>query len=128
MHRLKSLYECHPVAILICGLAIAQIISTIQVYVSNLHLYSTLSHISSAGYLAIPNRLVMIRLRDLAPAFWGGLFFTFTIGSGISLGAMAASWLWVRIFLRSRPAFIVLQLMCALLLVLLNRCPPCIFC
>jgi len=120
MHRLKSLHTTHPVVILICGLGIAQIIGTIQVYISNLHLYGTLLQINSAGYLAIPNKQVMAGLRELAPAFWGGLFFTFTVGSGISLGAMAASWLWVRFFLRSRPAFIVLQLMWVFVLVLMN--------
>ena len=121
MSKLKSLYTFHPVVILLCGLVIAQIIGTTQVYLSNLQLYNTLSRINSAGYLAIPNKLVMGGLRDLAPAFWGGFFFSFTIGAGVSLAAMAASWLWVRIFWRSRPAFIVFQLMWAGFLVLLNR-------
>ena len=88
MIKLKPLYTSHPVVILICGLCIAQIIATIQVYLSNLELYNTLSNINSDGYLAIPNKLVMSGLRDFAPAFWGGLFFTFTIGAGISLGGI----------------------------------------
>lgn len=106
MIKLKPLYTSHPVVILICGLCMAQIIGTIQVYLSNLALYNTLSNINSAGYLAVPNQLVMSGLQDFAPAFWGGLFFTCTIGAGISLGAMAAAWIWVSIFLRSRPAFV----------------------
>ena len=120
MIKLKPLYTSHPVVILICGLCIAQIIATIQVYLSNLELYNTLSNINSDGYLAIPNKLVMSGLRDFAPAFWGGLFFTFTIGAGISLGGMAASSIWVRIFLRKRPAFIFFQLLWIGLMVLVN--------
>ena len=120
MIKLKPLYTSHPVVILICGLCLAQIIGTIQVYLSNLALYNTLSNITSAGYLAVPNRLVMSGLRNFAPAFWGGLFFTCTIGAGISLAAMAASWIWVCIFLRSRPAFIFLQLIWLGLMVALN--------
>ena len=67
MIKLKSLYTSHPVVILICGLCLAQIIGTIQVYLSNLALYNTLSNINSAGYLAVPNRLVMSGLRNLCP-------------------------------------------------------------
>ena len=37
-------------------------------------------------------------LQNFAPAFCGGLFFTFTIGAGITLGTMAAAWIWVRVF------------------------------
>jgi hypothetical protein len=74
--------------ILLLGLVIAQIIATIQVYLSNLNLNNTLTNVASAGYLAIPTKQVMGSLRDFSPAFWGGLFFTFTIGAGISLGAM----------------------------------------
>lgn len=110
----------HPVVILICGLFISQIIATIQVYLSNFTLYNTLLIINSAGYLGVPNKMVMSGLRDFAPAFWGGLFFTFTIGAGISLGAMAASWIWVRILSRSRPAFFFLQLIWIGLLLLVN--------
>jgi hypothetical protein len=120
MIKLKPLYTSHPVVILICGLCLAQVIGTIQVYLSNLALHNMLSNINSAGYLAVPNRLVMSGLRDFAPAFWGGLFFTCTIGAGISIAAMAASWLWVCIFMRSRPAFIFFLLVWLGLMVAVN--------
>ena len=84
--------------ILLLGLVIAQIIATIQVYLSNLNLNNTLTNVASAGYLAIPTKQVMGSLRDFSPAFWGGLFFTFTIGAGISLGAMATARMWVQLF------------------------------
>jgi hypothetical protein len=110
----------HPAVILALGLLIAQIIATIQVYLSNFNLYHTLLLINSYGYLAIPNGRAMSGLQDFAPAFLGGLFFSFTIGAGITLGSMAASWLWVRVFLRKRPAFHIFQLFWLGLLVLVN--------
>lgn len=116
----KFLKGSHPAVIVVCGLLIAQIIATIQVYLSNLGLYNNLTVINSAGYLVIPNKLVVKGLRDLKPAFLGGLFFTFTIGAGISLGSMAAAWLWVRVFLRKKPAFVVLQIFWLGLLILVN--------
>jgi hypothetical protein len=92
----------HPVGILFIGLLMAQILATIQVYQSNLELYATVSAVNAAGYLAIPNQQVMGSLQNFTPAFFGGLFFTFTIGAGITLGTMAAAWIWVRVFLRHK--------------------------
>ncbi len=89
-------------AFLFIGLLIAQILATFQVYLSNLDLYATVSAVNAAGYLAIPNQKVMGSLQNFAPAFFGGLFFTFTIGAGITLGTMAAAWIWVRVFLRNK--------------------------
>ena len=69
----------HPIELLFIGLLMAQILATVQVYLSNLDLYATVSAASVAGYLAIPNQQVMAGLQNFAPAFFGGLFFTFTI-------------------------------------------------
>lgn len=117
MNRLST---THPVIILFLGLLIAQIIATIQVHLSNLGLYNTLVNVVSAGYLAIPNKQVMGSLRDFSPAFWGGLFFTVTIGAGISFGAMAAGWMWVRLFLRKRSILVFFGFVWAGLLFLVN--------
>lgn len=92
----------HPVGLLFIGLLIAQILATMQVYLSNLELYATVSAANAAGYLAIPNQKVIAGLRDFKPAFFGGLFFTLTIGAGITFGAMAAAWVWIRVFLKSK--------------------------
>jgi Ca2+/Na+ antiporter len=107
----------HPIGILFIGLLIAQVIATIQVYLSNLKLYATVSAVIDAGYLAIPNQQVMGSLQNFAPAFLGGFFFTFTIGAGISLGTMAAAWIWNRIFSRHRSIlFLILSVWTAGLL------------
>ena len=92
----------HPIGILLIGLLMAQMLATIQVYLSNLELFATVSAVIAAGYLAIPNQQVMGSLQNFAPAFFGGLFFTFTIGAGVTLGTMAAAWLWERILRRHK--------------------------
>jgi hypothetical protein len=95
--RLNSLY---PFSSLLLGLAIAQVLATVHLYLSNAVLYDSLLAIKDAGYLAIPNSHVMGQLRKAAPAFFGGLFFTFSIGAGISFFSLALAWIWDRIFYR----------------------------
>ena len=121
MIKQKLLITSHPVVILFLGLLIAQILATIQVYLSNLNLYNTLSAVNSAGYLAIPNKQTMSSLRDFRPAFYGGLFFTFSIGAGISLGAMAAAYLWVRIFRQKIIIFFLFLIIWGGFLIFVNR-------
>ena len=102
MRKSKLSSPFHPIGILFIGLLIAQVIATIQVYLSNLNLFTTVSAVIAAGYLAIPNQQVMGSLQKFTPAFFGGFFFTFTIGAGITLGTMATTWVWNRIFRRHR--------------------------
>jgi Ca2+/Na+ antiporter len=110
----------HPVGILFIGLLMAQILATIQVYLSNLDLYATVSASNAAGYLAIPNQQVMGGLQNFAPAFFGGLFFTFTIGAGITLATMAAAWIWARVFMRHKFALVFFLTVWAGVLLLVN--------
>jgi hypothetical protein len=100
----------YPAKALLLGLLVAQIIATIQVYLSNLDLYRNLSAIQASGYLTIPNQRIMPSLQDFGPAFLGGLFFTFSLGAGLSLLSLAAAWVWHRLFSRSRFVLIVLLL------------------
>jgi hypothetical protein len=102
MKKPKVSAPVHPVCTLLIGLLMAQVLATIQVYLSNVNLYATVSAANDAGYLAIPNQQVMRGLQNFAPAFFGGLFFTFTIGAGIALGTVAAAWIWTRVFLSNR--------------------------
>jgi hypothetical protein len=95
---------------LLLGLLVAQVIAVIQVYLSNNQLYRSLSAIQAAGYLTIPNQRIMPSLQDFGPAFLGGLFFTFSLGVGLSLLSFAASWVWYRLFSRSRFVLIFLLL------------------
>jgi hypothetical protein len=105
---------------LLLGLLVAQVIAVIQVYLSNNQLYRSLSAIQAAGYLTIPNQHTMTSLQDFGPAFLGGLFFTLSVGAGLTLLSLAAAWLWNRVFSRNRFVLIVLLLFWLGFLVVLN--------
>lgn len=107
MNKHKISCGFHPVAILFTGLLMAHIIAAVQVYLSNIDLYNTVSAIHAAGYAAIPNELVMPGLRQFWPAFFGGFFFTFSLGAAVSFGSMVAAWSWTRIFQRNTVILIV---------------------
>ena len=110
----------HPAVSLLLGLITAQVIATIQVYLSNLNLYTSLKLINDAGYLAVPNQNVMPRLQEFAPAFCGGIFFTLSVGGGISLASLSAAWLWDRMFFRNKYALILCLLLWTVLILYLN--------
>ncbi len=99
--------------IIFAGLLVAQIVSTLHVYHSNLHLYQVIEAIHDAGYLAIPNLQTLPPLKSPGAAFWGGLFFTLSIGAGLSLSAFAAAWLWINLFGRNRFILVFLALISA---------------
>jgi len=95
---------------LLPGLFTAQIIATIQVYLSNAGLYRAFSAMKEAGYFVVPNQHVIHHLKEVTPAFFGGLFFTLTVGAGLSVLTFAAVWTWDRVFSRSRIFLILLLL------------------
>ncbi len=94
--------QLYVLAVLSIGLLSAQIVATAHVYLSNLDLLQTTEAIVRGGYLAVPNTLVAGRLDALATAMAGGLFFTFSIGAGLSLISLSVIWLWDRAFKRRR--------------------------
>ncbi|MCG6878016.1 MAG: HEAT repeat domain-containing protein [Deltaproteobacteria bacterium] len=100
----------YPAPAILAGLLTAQIIATLQVYVSNRSIYLTLKAIGEAGYLTVLNQQTIAQLQKLSTALCGGLFFTLSVGAGISLLSFAAAWLWDRICVR-RPIFLILMLL-----------------
>jgi hypothetical protein len=106
---------------LFLGLATAQAIATLQVYFSNKTLYQTLTAISKAGYLVVPNNQTMPHLLEFSSAFFGGLFFTLTTGAGLSIMAIAAAWAWVRLLRKNRILLIGWLILWLGLLLLVNR-------
>lgn len=107
--------------VVLLGLLTAQVLSTTQVYLSNADLYSKLTSIRNAGYLAVPNHHIMDNLQELSPAFFGGIFFTLTVGASLSLFSFAVAWIWLRLLSRKRSfliPFLPLWLGC---LVYINR-------
>ncbi len=89
-------------AAVLLGLSVAQILATVQVYLSNVRLYRTILALSDAGYLTVPNQRVMQTLPDFVPAFFGGLFFTVSVGAFITILCLGAVWLRDRLFYRNR--------------------------
>ena len=96
----------HIVGVLFLGLFVAQIIATIQVYLSNLHLHSALVAIIEAGYFPLPNEGFMPHLRQLGPAILGGIFFTLSVGAGLTFISMAAAFFWIRLLKRNKISLI----------------------
>jgi hypothetical protein len=96
-------------AVLFIGLLSAQIVATVHVYMSNRDLLRTTEVLIRNGYLAVPNIHVAERLDALITAMAGGLFFTLSIGAGLSLTTLACAWLWRRV-LRSRRRDAILYL------------------
>jgi hypothetical protein len=105
--------QLYPAAAMLTGLALAQTIATIQVYLSNRSLYHTLTAIHETGYLTVPNQLTMGRLQELPNALCGGLFFTLSVGAGICLLSFAAAWLWDRVCLRKTVLLVLMLLIWA---------------
>jgi len=88
---------------MIAGMIIAQVFFTGFVYSSNGHLHKNLIAMQEAEYqLLVPNKLVMPTLLEWKPAFCGGLFFTLTIGAGLSFTGWLTVFLW-RAFPKHRP-------------------------
>ena len=92
-----------PVVSMIMGMIIAQVLFTGFVYSSNSHLHKNLIAMQKAEYqVLVPNKLVMPTLLEWTPAFCGGLFFTLTVGAGLSLAGWLTVFLW-RVFPKRRP-------------------------
>ncbi len=120
MNTLEGSPPSHPLGKLFIGLVLAQILATIQVYVSNFDLHATVSAASSAGYLTVPNQEVMGSLQNLTVAVYGGLFFTFTVGAGVTLASMAAAWIWGRLCSSSKFALLAFAIVWIAALISVN--------
>ncbi len=115
--QLRFLYILKAI---LMGLLATHAIATIQVYLSNIELYRTVTTMMDSGYLPIPNTHLLPTLREFGPAFWGALFFTLSIGTGLSILSVACAWIWDRLFKRGRTSLIFLMIIWCGLLVLMN--------
>jgi hypothetical protein len=94
-----------PAAEMLLGLALAQVIATLQVHTSNLSLFAKMTAVAAAGFQPVPNAAVLARLTGFETAIGGGILFTLSVGAGVSILSMAAAWLWT--CLRARPRLAV---------------------
>ena len=99
----KRYYEAGALGL---GLLMAQLLATMQVYQSNAALYRKLVAIRQAGYITVPNQTIIHSLKEFGPAFFGGLFFTFTVGAGLSVLSFGAAWIWDRLLSRNKSLII----------------------
>lgn len=108
----RFVYEFRAVFL---GLMIAQILSTLSVYSSNAELFRSARALMEAGYLTVPNSNTVNTLTTFRAAFFGGMFFTFSIGAGLSLLSFALGYVWDRVFERNEYVlipFLILWLWC----------------
>ncbi|MGD8837260.1 MAG: HEAT repeat domain-containing protein [Desulfobacteraceae bacterium] len=103
------------------GLLTAQLIATVFVYNSNQRIYTAADAIEKAGYLPIPAGKAMVSLNSIAPAIWGGLFFTLSIGTGLTLTAWIACRIWDLLFKRAPWIWVCYGVIWAGLLVWINH-------
>jgi hypothetical protein len=107
-------------AVLVVGLLSAQIVATAHVYLSNLDLLQATEAVMRSGYLAVPNARVAEHLNSMATAMAGGLFFTLSVGAGLSLATLIGAWLWDRAFRRRPTATFFYLLIWAAGIILVN--------
>lgn len=111
----------HPLFnVFLTGLVVAQIVSMAQVYWSNIHLYENAVILHNAGYLEIPTLDLLQKLKSSGPAIFGGLFFTLTVGAGLTLATIGAIWIWHFLSMRSRHILALWLIVWAGALFLLN--------
>jgi hypothetical protein len=84
-----------PAGELLLGMGLAQALASLQVHLSNLRLLSEMAAVAAAGFQPVPNLHVMPLLAGMAAAFGGGVYFTLSVGAGLSIltaaaGALAA--------------------------------------
>lgn len=94
-------FYLYPLAVVIVGLAAAQVLFSLLIYLSDISLYQTLVAVKAAGFLIVPNEQVLPSLLGWRPAFCGGIFFSLTIGAGLTLASLLVVGAWRRFHQRS---------------------------
>jgi hypothetical protein len=112
MHLVKR--TLLPIA---AGLILAQCIATGFVHLSNLDVHDMVIEARQSGFFAIPHGRAAATLTTWGAAFWGGLFYTLSIGVGLTLMTWAFGSLWFRVGQRKLCLIVVLNLICAGLVV-----------
>jgi hypothetical protein len=107
-------------AAMIIGVAASHVLFTAVVWTSNACLSETISLLSAAGYLTVPNHLVAASLKNWGPAFAGAFFFSLTAGAGLCLVSFTATLAWRTLFGSHRVVLIVILGFWAVLLYRVN--------
>jgi hypothetical protein len=102
------------------GMLTAQMIATGFVYRSDQSVLSLVRAVENAGYFPVPAGPAVASLEGWTAAFWGGLFYTLSIGTGLTLLTWGSLQLWRLLFRRNRAVLIVLAVLWAGLAAALN--------
>lgn len=86
---------------ILAGLAVSHAVSTAMVGLSNAELARTVEIVSEAGWLSVPNRNLIPALNSFESAFYGGFFFTFTVGAFLTLAGLACALFWKSVLKRN---------------------------
>ena len=108
-------------SVLLAGLLTAQAIASVQVFLSNREVYNSIAAIAQSGYLNMPNETLLEMLKSWRPALGGGLFFTLSIGAGLTLLSLAFIWTWKTLCARSKAVLVLLIVLWLAILVGINR-------
>ncbi len=102
------------------GLAVSQLIATLFVWQSNSDLSKSIQAIAQAGWLAIPAGPAAATLASFAAAWRGGVFFTLSVGTGLTLATWALLYLWQRLARRKPQLLLVPATIWIVLLLAVN--------
>ena len=95
MNRIKHLIQSKPdIVAITAGLAWAQLIAFVAIYQSNTAIHSATKAILAEGWFAIPTGAALDTLITATAAFQGAVFFTLSVGAGLSLATWGAVRLW----------------------------------
>lgn len=83
---------------LTAGLTVSQAIATGFIWHANHDLLKSMDAMKANGWLAIPAGPAAATLKTFGAAFWGGLFFTLSIGTGLALATWSLLYLRQQLF------------------------------
>ena len=87
---------------LLAGLICAQALATLFVRQSNELVLKQIQALTAVGWMAIPAGPAVAGLKTWGAALRGGLFYTLSVGAGVTLLAWAGMCLWQRVLQRNR--------------------------
>jgi hypothetical protein len=105
---------------LVAGLFTAQAIASLQIWQSNRQVMAKATALAAEGYLTIPNAFVQDQLTQWHTPLAGGLFFTLSIGAGLTLATLGLAHLAFLLPGRRRGILILALILQAVVLLRLN--------
>lgn len=105
---------------ILSGIFTAQGIATLFVYLSNQRIFETSEAIEKIGYFPIPTGQAMASLNSFGSALGGGLFFTLSIGTGLTLITWGGCRAWHLLFKRDYRVLLCFGVIWTGLLVWIN--------